>query len=149
MTLPDELLDWEAPPGIRFIRAWLLGLPGTGAGAMRDPKHDVLPFTQIQRYDGRQDLITDVGFYQLDHLAKATDDKTAFTACEDYARLCTRRILYLRDHSWTEVNVPGWGLVTADFVACRESPHEEPYPDPAIARMVSRYRIDLRLVSAA
>lgn len=148
MTLPAELLDREAPPGIRFIRAWLLGLPDTGAGASRDPKRDTLPFTIIQRYDGYEDKVTDVGFYQLDHLAKADGGKTAYTACEDYARLCNRRMLYLRDHTWTEVDVPGWGLATADLVKCRESPHDiGPYEDPAIVRLVSRYRVDLRLVN--
>lgn len=141
-----ELLDREPPPGVRFIMAWLSALEG-GCGAEREPSVDPLPFTLIQRYDGYEDRVTDVGFYQLDHLAKAVDGKTAYTACEEYSRLCKRRMLYLRDHTWTEVNVPGWGLATADLVKCRETPHEEPYADPNIVRMVARYRVDLRLVT--
>lgn len=146
MTLPPEMLDREAPPGVRFLAAWLDALPG-GAGAQRIPGVDPLPFTLIQRYDGYEDAITDHGFYQLDHLAKAGDGTTAFTECDDYSRLCKRRILYLREHLWTEVDVPGWGLATADMVRCDESPHPQPYGDPQIQRMVSRFAIDLRLVT--
>ncbi len=138
-----ELLDREAPPGVRFLRAWLLPLGGAGSKREQD---DSLPFTLLQRYDGFEDAVTDHGFYQLDHLASATDGKTAYTECDDYARLCTRRVLYLRDHPWTEVDVPGWGTATVDLVKCEESPHWEPYADPNIERFVSRYRIDLRLV---
>ena len=154
MTLPAEfpfepdpgieLLDREAPPGVRFLRAWLLPLGGSGA---RRLPGDSLPFTAIQRYDGFEDPWTLFGYYQLDHLACAVDGKSAFTACEDYARLCTRRMLYLRDHPWTEVEVPEWGLVTADLVRCEESPHEVPFEDTDIVRMASRYRVDLRLVT--
>lgn len=144
MTLPDEMFDREAPPGLRFLGAWIA--PLGGAGARRDPKRDTLPFTLLQRYDGHQDKVTDRGFYQLDHLAKADGSKTAYTACEDYARLVQRRILYLRDHTWTEVDVPDWGLATADFVKEIESYHDEPFADPQIVRMVSRFQIDLRLV---
>lgn len=140
------MLDRTPPPGLRFLRAWLL--PLGGVGAMRNPSVDPLPFTLLQRYDGHEDSHTDHGYYQLDHLARAVGGKTAFTACEDYADLCKRRILYLRDHSYTEVDVPGWGAATADVVRCIESPHWQPYADPAIARFVSRYYVDLRLVTA-
>ncbi|MGE2733850.1 hypothetical protein [Mycolicibacterium vaccae] len=141
-----EMLDRTPPPGLRFLRAWLL--PLGGAGASRDPKVDQLPFTLLQRYDGHEDLHTDHGYYQLDHLHTAVDGKTSYIACEDYANDCKRRLLYLRDHSWTEVDVPAWGPATADRVRCIESPHEEPYPDPAVTRMVSRFYIALRLVPA-
>ncbi|WP_099024316.1 hypothetical protein [Mycolicibacterium palauense] len=146
MTLPVELFDREAPPGVRFLVAWLAALPG-GAGAERQATRDPLPFTELQRYDGHEDTVTDHGYYQLDHFAEAVDGKTAFTACEEYSRLCKRRILYLRSHSWTEVDVPDWGLATADLVRCIESPHQQPYRDKQIVRMVSRYYLDLRLVT--
>ena len=141
-----ELFDREAPPGVRFLTAWLSALDG-GCGAEREPTVDPLPFTLIQRYDGGEDLITDRGYYQLDHLAKAVDGKTAFTACEDYSRLVRRRLLYLQDHKWTEVDVPGWGLATADKIHIFESHHPEPYVDPQIKRRVARLYLDLRLVT--
>lgn len=144
MTQPIDLLDRAPPPGVRFLRAWLA--PLTESGAEREPEN-ALPFTLIQRYDGWEDAVTDHGFYQLDHLAKASDGKTAFTACEDYSRLCMQRILYLRDHSWTEISVPDWGQATADLVRCIESPRRKPYKDSSIVRMVSRFAIDLRLVT--
>ncbi|MBU8833600.1 hypothetical protein [Mycolicibacterium goodii] len=143
MTLPNEMLDRQAPPGIRFLRAWLLPL---GSAAGKRESGDMLPFTLIQRYAGAENEHTDYGYYQLDHLAKAMDGKPAFTACEDYARNCMRRLLYLRDHPWTEVEVPGWGVATADRVLCLESPHYDPYGDTTIERFISRYEIHLRLV---
>lgn len=146
MTLPlePELCDREAPPGARFLRTWLLPLGGAGTERLAG---DPLPFTVIQRYEGFQDRYTDFGYYQLDHLAKAADGKTAYTACDDYARLCLRRVMYLADCPWTEVDVPGWGLASVDLVRCEESPHPEPYSDTSIRRQVSRFRVDLRLVT--
>lgn len=145
MTLPTELAvrDRQAPPGVRFLRAWLLPL---GGAAVERLPGDPLPFTVIQRYDGHENEHTDYGYYQLDHLAKASGGKTAFTACEDYARLCLRRVMYLADCPWTEVDVPGWGAATADLVRCDEAPHPVPFGDSMIRRQTSRFRIDLRLV---
>jgi len=140
-----ELLDREAPPDIRFLRAWLLPVGG-GAGAKRE-SGDLLPFTLFQKYDGWENEHTQYGFYQFDHLCKAMDGKTAYTACEDFARECKRRMLYLRDHPWTEVTVPGWGVATADRVRCIESPHYDPYGDTTIERFIARYEVQFRLVT--
>lgn len=142
-----DLLDREAPPPIRFLRAWLSPVAPHAGGIRGD---DPLPFTLIQRYDGFENEHTDYGFYQFDHLAQAMDGKPAYTACEDYARNCKRRMLYLRDHPWTEVAVPGWGIATADKVRCVESPHHDPYGNTTdVERFIARYAVDLRLVSAA
>lgn len=142
------LNEYQAPPGVSFLRAWLGPLGGAGA---RRAQGESLPFTLIQRYDGHEDRVTDVGYYQLDHLAGAASGKSAFTACDEYARLCTRRMTYLRDHPWTEVTVPGWDTITADFVECVEAAHDPgfPYTETGIERLVSRWRVDLRLVPVA
>lgn len=142
-----ELLDYEAAPGVRFIRAWLDPLEG-GAGAQRAAGEE-LPFTLIQRYDGTVGDRSDIGFYQFDHLAEATADKTAFTACEEYERRVIRRMLYLRRHPDTEVTVPGWGTATADRVRCVEHGIPVPYPDTKIARLVSRWEIHFSLTRIA
>ena len=142
MTLPLDglLLEREAPSGSRFLRAWLL--PLGAVGTVRE-SGDGRPFTLIQRYYGVEDEHTDHGFYQLDTLADG------FTAAEDAARLCNRRVLYLRDFPATEVEVPDWGTATADLVRCVEAPRWEPYGDNKIWRFTARYRVDLRLVTAS
>ncbi|AEL98175.1 head-tail adaptor [Mycobacterium phage BigNuz] len=142
-----ELLDREAPPDVRFLRAWLLPVGG-GVGAKREPG-DPFPFTLIQKFDGWENSHTQYGFYQFDHLAVAADGKSAYTACEDYARTIKRRMLYLRDHPWTEVDVPGWGLATADRVRCTESPRHDPYNNTDVERFIARYSVHLRLVTVA
>ena len=142
MTLPVELaemLDREAPPGGRFIRSWLLPLGGDVA-AKRETGEQ-FPFTLVQRYDGYEDSVTDHGYYQLDHF------HSDYTKCEDYARRCKRRMLYLRDHPWTEVTVPEWGIATADRVRCELSPKHMEYGDGTIERFTSRFYVALRLVT--
>ena len=143
VTLPfplGGLLDREAPPGSRFLRAWLL--PLGAAGTVRE-SGDALPFTLIQSYYISDNEHTSYGFYQLDTLADG------FTAAEDAARMRHRRVLYLRDFPATEVEVPDWGTATADLVRCVEAPRCEPYGDSKIWRFTARYRVDLRLVTAS
>lgn len=134
-----DLLDSAPPNAEEVVVAWLSALGRTGV--LRLPADD-LPFRLVHRVSGSDDVSEGHDDAVLSvHTFAASMEEASYEADRTH-----QRMMWLAQHSLTNIELTGGTVANVDFCRTVEKPTYEDFQDPAVFRYVARYRIGLSYI---